>query len=311
MHRKRPTWTTGPESTTHVAARLGRGGPGMMADEEVARRSLEEHLAEQGRSGFTCKVNLRDPPDLLVEWEDGSKCGVEVTRSYLQVADPRDLPARARVTGVSKAPARRPAGPGETSPQQDTVSSASLIAPVRAFAERLGETTTSIRKRDYTLSLGPSPVDSLRGRPTDFGKQWQADAKNAILKHIQDDRADILRHPGVWLKPSGQGRRWTVAVSPGVHPINTAVLAMLRRALAEKVEDLPRWNGHFARRWLLLLNQYPLVSNVSEVETTVDQLLRTNADCRGFDGILWKECADRSLVSIPVSAGCVASHDGP
>lgn len=285
-------------------------GSGMMADEEFARRSLEAHLAEQGRSGFTCTVNLGDPPDLLVEWDDGSQWGVEVTRTYLQVADPRGLAAPV-CDRRFRAPGRRPAVPGETSPPQDTVSSASLIEPLRAFAERLGETTTSIRRRDYTLSLGPSPADSLRGRPTDFGKQWQADAKKAILKHIQDNRADILKRPGLWLKPGGQGRRWTIVASPGVHPIDTAVLAMLRRALAEKVEDLPRWNGHCARRWLVLLNQYPLVSNVSEVETTVAQLLRTNADCRGFDGIFWNEGSDRSFVSILISAGCVAGHDGP
>ena len=289
----------------------GNGGSGVMADEECARRLLSEHLAGQGRSGFTCAVNLCDPPDLLVAWDDGSQWGVEVTRTYLQLADPRDLAGPPRGTGVPKSPARRSAASGEISPSRDTVSSANIIEPLRAFAEQLEEATTSIRKRNYTLSLGPSPADSLSGQQTDFGKQWQADATKAILEHIQDNRTEILRRPGVWLKPGGPGRRWMIAANAGVHAIKPAVLVMLRRVSAEKVEDLPRWNGHFARRWLLLLNHYPLVPNVSEVETAVEQLIRTNADCRGFDGIFWNECPDRSLVSIPVSAGSVASHHVP
>ena len=294
-----------------TAVGRGEGGSGVMTDEECACRLLAEHLTGHGQSRFTCTVNLCDPPDLLVTWDDGSQWGVEVIRTYLQVADPRGLAARPRVTGISKSPARRPAASGKTSPSRDTVSSANIIEPLRAFAEQLGEATTSIRKREYTLSLGPSPADSLSGQPTDFGKQWQADARKAILEHIQNDRTDILKRPGVWLKPGDSGRRWTIAASPGVHEIEAAVLAMLRRALGKKVKDLPRWNGHFARRWLLLLNHYPLVFNVSEVETAVEQLIRTNVDCRGFDGIFWNECSDSSLVSIPVSAGRVASYNGP
>ena len=289
----------------------GRGGSGAMTDEECARGLLAEQLAGQGRSGFTCTVNLCDPPDLLVTWNDRSQWGVEVTRTYLQVADPRGLAARPRVTGVSKSPARRPASSGDTSRSPDTVSSANIIEPLHAFAEQLGEATTSIRTRDYTLCLGPSPVDSLSGLPPDFGQEWQADAKKAIWEHIQGNRTDILKRPGVWLRPGGSGHRWTIAANPGVHEIGAAILGMLRRALGGKVEDLPRWNGHFTRRWLLLLNHYPLVSAASEVETGIEQLIQTNPECRGFDGIFWTECSERSLVSISVSAGRAASHDAP
>lgn len=288
---------------------MNRGGSAAMTDEECASRLLAEHLAGSGRSGFTCIVNPCDPPDLLVAWDDGSQWGVEVTRTYLRVADPRSLAARPRVTGMS--PARRPAPSGDPSPSPGTVSSANIIEPLRAFAEQLGKATTRLRRRDYTLCLGPSPADSLSGQPTDFGKEWQADAESAIWKHIRNNRTDILKSPGLWLKPGGPGRRWTIAASPGVHEINAAILGMLRPALAGKVEDLPRWKGHFTRRWLLLLNHYPLVSGASEVTTAVEQLIWSNADCRGFDGIFWNECSERSLVSIPVSAGRVASHDGP
>ena len=41
---------------------------------------------------------------------------------------------------------------------------------------------------------------------------------------------------------------------------------MLYRALKNKTEDLPKWNGGFAERWLLLLNCYPLVDNLVQGE---------------------------------------------
>ena len=73
-----------------------------MTDEEYARRLLKEHLVGQGRSGFMCAVNPCDPPDLLVTWANGSQWGVEVTRTYLQVAAPRARTDRRRATVVSK-----------------------------------------------------------------------------------------------------------------------------------------------------------------------------------------------------------------
>ena len=42
----------------------------VVSDEEFSRRLLTDHLSNQGKSGFRCEVNAKDPPDLLVTWED-------------------------------------------------------------------------------------------------------------------------------------------------------------------------------------------------------------------------------------------------
>ena len=59
---------------------------GAISDEEFSRRLLAKYLANQGKSGFRYKVNSNDPPDLLVTWDDGSQWGVEVRRTYEEVA---------------------------------------------------------------------------------------------------------------------------------------------------------------------------------------------------------------------------------
>ena len=83
-----------------------------------------------------------------------------------------------------------------------------------------------------------------------------------------------------------------------------ATSTMLERAVTDKVGALPNWNGNFARRWLLLFNHYPLVSDVSEVETVIGTLLRKNPDWRGLDGIFWHGGVGSSLVAIPASVPC-------
>lgn len=260
----------------------------VVPDEKHACRLLTEYFATQGQFGVKCKQSSLDPPDLLVRWKDGSLWGVEVTRTYLQVAKPTP-------TGHSAKP--------RTTPSPKLIASAELIEPLRTWGEALGQETTCIRKRDYTLFLGPPPADSLglSARPINFDKQWQKDAKKAIVEHLRNDETEILRCPGVWLKPGGPGDRWTVLVPPGVKEIAVATCTMLERAVTGKAKDLPRWHGIFARRWLLLLNHYPLVSDVSEVETFLGKLLRTNPNCRGFDGIFWHGGVGSSLVAIPGS----------
>ena len=255
------------------------------SDEEHACRLLTEHLETRGQSGFSCERPSLDPPDLLVRWDDGRLWGVEVTRTYLRV--PR--PPR---TGDSAQRCQ--------TPPPKLIASAEFTEPLRRFGEVLGRETTCIRKRDYTLSLGPSPADSLglSVRPIDFGKQWMKDVKTAILEHLRNDTTDILKLPGVWLKPGGPGNRWTVAAHPGVKEISVATCAMLEGAVTKKARALPRWNGNFAQRWLLLLNHYPLVSDVNEVKVAIGTLLRKVPDHRRLDGVFWNAGSDSSLLAV-------------
>ena len=44
---------------------------GPIADEELARGLLRDHLTNHAESGFDCKVNPQDPPDLIVTWNNG------------------------------------------------------------------------------------------------------------------------------------------------------------------------------------------------------------------------------------------------
>ena len=251
--------------------RATKRSAGVVSDEEFARRLLIEHFTKEGMSGFLCTINTNEPPDLIVTWNDGGEWGVEVTRTYQQVPS------------------------GDTA---STSSSADLTEPLFRFGQQLGEATKDIRKRDYFLSLGPDPADSIEGRPTDFGRSWKRKSEQAIRLHIEEDKTDILRLPGVWLKPGGLGNGWRVAASAGVAEMSSATFSILERALAEKVKALPRWNGNLAKRWLLLLNSYPLVNDVEEVREALGQLFRSNPSLCGFDGVFWSGCSNRALVPI-------------
>ena len=41
-------------------------------DEEFGLELLSDHLTMSGRSGFQCAVHAEDPPDLVVNWNDGA-----------------------------------------------------------------------------------------------------------------------------------------------------------------------------------------------------------------------------------------------
>ena len=244
---------------------------GAVSDEELACRLLVKHFTKQGMSGFLCRTNVNEPPDLIVTWKDDADWGVEVTRTYQQVP--------------SKGPA-------------NTISSAGLTEPLFRFGQELEEATRDIRERDYYLGLGPDPADSIAGRPTDFGRSWKRKTKEDIRLHIEEDRTDILRRPGVWLKPGELGNGWRVGASAGVTEMSSAILDMLEQALTTKVRALPKWNVNLAKRWLLLLNCYPLVDDVDEVQGALEQLIRSNPSLGEFDGILWNGCSNRALVPI-------------
>ena len=240
-------------------------------DEEFARRVLIKYLTMRERPGFECKRNRNDPPDIVVTRDDGAQFGVEVVRTYQQVVG---------------------------SDVNDMISSATLSEALRRFGETLGEETKNIRKRDYTLSLGPSPADSLNLRPNKFDRKWRKMTRNTVRHHIENDDSNILRCTGAWLKPGTLGNRWTVMVSAGVAEISSAISCMLERALTEKANDLPRWNGNFISRWLLILNAYPLADDYDKIRTALKQLICGNSSLAGFDSVLWSGASDRALVPI-------------
>ena len=240
-------------------------------DEELACSLLKEFLTDRGNKNFACKLNCVDPPDLIVMWSEGRQLGVEVVSTYLQVV-----------------------GGG----RNNIISSATLHESLRRFGEKIGEETKSIRRRDYTLSLGPSPSSSLEGRPNNFVKKWKKDTRNRIRDHIENDATSVLRCTGVWLKPGSLGSRWTVAVSAGVTNISSAIFCMLNQALTEKACDLPRWNGSFDSRWLLILNAHPFGYDHDEIQMALKQAICKNPGLPEFDAVLWSGVPNRALVLV-------------
>ena len=107
-------------------------------DEESSRGLLMDYLMNQGESDFKCEVNTKDPPDLVITWEDGTKWGVEVTRTYQQFA-------KGGNTG--------------------RIASAGITESLWRFVEELEEATRDERTRNYVLSVGPDPVELIGGGP--------------------------------------------------------------------------------------------------------------------------------------------------
>ena len=246
---------------------------GPVPDEKFALELLSDHLAMRGVSESQCKVNEADPPDLVVTQDNGAQWGVEVTRTYQQV-EPFD---------------------GE-----NLVSSEQIAAFLFGFAKQLGEKTTDIRKCGYTLSLeGPGRFSSWKS-PVSM-KRWKEKTEETLRQHIVSENRSILRAPGVWFKPGEPGRRWSPTVRSGAAEISSVTATMLYRALKNKTEDLPKWNGGFAERWLLLLNCYPLVDNLVQVKDTLRQLFLAHPRLAGFNGIFWSGRPDRALT--PISLG--------
>ena len=227
----------------------------------------------RGESIRCAAVNADDPPDLVVTWENGDKWGVEVTRTYQQVA---------------------PFVEGEP------VSSEGIIAPLRIFAEQLGEKTQDIRKRGYTLCLeGPGQFSSWKNLGSK--NKWQQETEKTIRKHIVSEDSHILKVPGVWLKPGEPGKRWSIAVGHGAAEISAATATMVWHALEDKKKKLTNWNGVFAERWLLLLNCYPFADDLAEVQDTRRQLVCGNQESVGFKGIFWGGYSDRKLTPFSLS----------
>ena len=210
-----------------------------MSDERIAIRLLHQHLMER-ETGFQCRLSLNEPPDLIVTWASGVQWGVEVTRTYHQV---------------------------ETFGGGRLVASEQTVSALTKFAEEVGENTKDVRKRSYIIFLeGPGPFSSWKMPASK--KKWKKDTLQAIWQHIVSEKNCFLRVPGVKLQPSEPGKCWRIYVSGGGGPseIGSANVRMIRCALEKKTKDLPRWNGHFSERWLLLLNCYPLAEDPPQVK---------------------------------------------
>ena len=122
------------------------------------------------------------------------------------------------------------------------VSSVQTAATLRNFAEQLREKTKGIRKRGYTLHLeGPGPFSSWK-KPDSMKsmKRWKEETEDAIRRHIASEENGILRIPGIWLKPSEPGKRWTIATDSGASEIRSTTATMIWRALENKTKDLPK-----------------------------------------------------------------------
>jgi hypothetical protein len=243
------------------------------SDESVALGLLKDHITARSEVGFSCDPNDNDPPDLIVTWEHGKRCGVEVSRTYQQVSQ------------IGK---------------PEVVSSASVVAFLQAFGNRLGKETEGRRHREYTLDLEcPGPFSSWR-RPVPK-QEWTEKVKDLVLRHIDAGESEDLCFPGGRLRPGVPGTPWRVSVAYPVAKLESATTQMLRRVLEDKANDLPRWNGTFFQRWLLLLNCYPLVDDAAKVEGALRRLVRENTALARFDGVFWSGYPDRALIPIPLS----------
>ena len=239
-------------------------------DERFALELLRNHLITFGAIEFQCEVNTNDPPDLVVTWKTGTRWGVEVTRAYQQV---------------------------EAIDTTASVSSEQVAAPLRAFAERLGESTEPIRSRGYSLYLeGPGPFSSWE-QSASFRK-WKKDTEEAIREHITSGKGEELRFPGGKLTPGESGKRWAPMIGSSVTEISSSTAAMLWRAVGDKTKGLSNWNGSFDQRWLLIFNCNPLADDVAEIMGMIRQLVQKNQELDGFNGIFWSGISDRTLVEV-------------
>jgi len=244
------------------------------SDESLALELLKVYFAGQGVSGCRCELNVSDPPDTVVIWDSGERWGVEVARVYQ------------RVKKIGS----------DTNP----VSSETVAASLRRFADELGKKTTRSRLRDYLLYLempGPFSPWKREFRWSD----WKKSTESLIQKHIESGIEDELSFSGGVLLPGYKGQRWTVMIGNPMSELKSATASMLCHVIEDKTEHLQRWSGQYTKRWLLLLNCYPLAGDLEEVVSVVHQLARERVISAGFDGIFWSGYPDRTIRPIFLS----------
>lgn|GEM_PF-937674 len=272
--------------------------PAPSSDEAVACRLLGDWLAGQGISDFRCEIAAKDPPDLILSFDDGERWGIEVTRTYQQVRRP----------GADVAESWR-----------------SIGEDLWKLGENIGKATKGMRRHSYTLHLQAPGLGSTWGRSqprrlrrsiheiadlvlrllarqapkqeqTKAWNAWKRDIKAEVTAHVASGADGRLNFPGGNLQSGGPGDSWRVSVAAPAVELSSALRATLRRAVVDKAADLHEWKKQFTQRWLLLLNCYPLADRRVEMEEAVRRIAREDANVARFDGILWSGADDRRLV---------------
>lgn len=239
----------------------------MGRDEEFASGLLRAYFSKENAE-VSVEVVPNDPPDLCVIFPNGSKWGVEVVRAYDQVP----MIGNAEELG----------------------SSDRLLCALERFGKEIGEEGGG----DYLLSLANRGLGASWS-PDDLGRtyiSWKAKVKAKIATHVRNGSLEILCGSGFTLRPLPAGSGWKVCVSSGAREVPQATHISLRKAFNDKLRDLPSWNFESDKRWLLMMNCYPLADDAEAVQV-LRSFLSQQRD-RGFDGVFWAGFPDRSLVSV-------------
>ena len=243
-----------------------------ISDEQFASELVRDYLSKHFGGTPRCELATEEPPDLVATLANGVRWGVEVTRAYQQVP----LPGKERL-GSTEA----------------------LEANLECWAAQVGGRIAGLLKRRYVLDVGPGVLSLWGGTADLFDKKWKTEAEEAIRNHVASGTEKPLKRRGLTLRAIGEGRGWKAYVSPGgsAHTKSTTALS-LGKALSKKAQMVPSWKGCFDQRWLLVLNNYPLAEDTSDVSSIVEELARCDPEMRRLDGILWYGRPSPDLVSI-------------
>lgn len=238
-----------------------------MTDESFARDLLLKHYHDRMPS---IAPLTNDPPDLVITWPDRSTWGVEVTRTYQMVEEI----GSGRIVPTSKV--------GDA---------------MDALWKEIRDATHGQRRMSYNLSLWAPGLFRIWKQPDAF-KQWHAETKSAVLAHIASGSHEELRLDGARLMPCGEGNRFNGNWSAGggsLPDLETAT--MLSRAMLGKQKKLANWSQPCDRRWLFLINKYPLADDDEESITAICDAAA--AERISFDGIFWCPCRGDSQEHLP------------
>ena len=206
------------------------------ADEVYALSQLQAYLESRMREKFQCAIKVDDPPDIDVQFENGERWGVEVTRTYPIVIHSKG-------------------GHAVAMPRL------SVSEPLWKLIEEIESETEGRRKFAYTLYLDGPPLSTK-------WSQWRRDVKKEILAFLSSGREERHEFVGGNVSASrpGSGLFGMVGSRPdaqtiGGHSANIDlnIEVMLRDAFQRKATNpgLIARKADYDQIWLLLLNGYP------------------------------------------------------